>query len=111
MHMPANVNYKIFPYWLWLGWEIIKSSLDVTLRVWGVKPVSPVMKEIGTLQQTETGYAVYGNSITLTPGTVTVDIDAVNKKIIVHALSPKAMNDLETGKMDRKVAAIINGKS
>jgi multicomponent Na+:H+ antiporter subunit E len=43
----------------------------------------------------------YANSITLTPGTVSVDVDGDN--ILVHAISIEAAADVERGDMNRRV--------
>ena len=48
---------------------------------------------------------IYANSITLTPGTVTLSTE--DNKLLVHALDIKFMRDLEDGTMDRKVGEII----
>ena len=45
------------------------------------------------------------NSITLTPGTITMDI--ANGEFVVHAVSDKVANDLLTGEMERRVAHVF----
>ena len=63
-------------YWIWLGREIIKSNIDVACRILNpALPISPTLFTIRSGQQTELGRVTYANSITLVPGTVTVDID------------------------------------
>jgi multicomponent Na+:H+ antiporter subunit E len=49
----------------------------------------------------ELGRVIYANSITLTPGTVSINID--EDEIWVHALTKETAADLETGEMDRRV--------
>ena len=66
--------------------------------------VNPSVIEVKATQETELGQVIYANSITLTPGTVTIDID--KDIIIVHALTLKAAEDLESGDMDRRVTAL-----
>ena len=44
---------------------------------------------------------IYGNSITLTPGTLTVEVDQDN--LFVHALCDSSLNELEVGEMDKRV--------
>ena len=55
-------------------------------------------------QKTEVGRVIYANSITLTPGTVSVDLD--DESVMVHALSSEGVESLEEGEMDRRVRAI-----
>ena len=45
---------------------------------------------------------VYANSITLTPGTITLDVQ--DDKFLVHALTDEAAADLDSGEMDRRVS-------
>ena len=49
--------------------------------------------------------ATYANSITLTPGTITVDTDRHHHWIMVHALTADGVAGLESGDMDRRVTA------
>ncbi|MGB7206276.1 MAG: Na+/H+ antiporter subunit E, partial [Anderseniella sp.] len=55
-------------------------------------------------QKTEIGQVIYGNSITLTPGTITVDIE--NGELLVHALTQAGADGVKAGDMDRRVAAL-----
>ena len=50
------------------------------------------------------GTAVYANSITLTPGTISTSVEA--GRILVHALSSDGIDELEQGAMDRRVSGI-----
>ena len=59
-------------------------------------------------QKTDLAKVIYANSITLTPGTITLDVR--DDKFLVHALSDEAAADLDTGEMDRRVSA-MEGKS
>ena len=57
-------------------------------------------------QKSELGKVIYANSITLTPGTVSIDIDG--SYISVHALTRDFAADLRTGDMDRRVTNFVN---
>ena len=73
----------------------------------------PEWFEVPATQRTAAGLVTYANSITLTPGTVTVDInsgDAGQSVFLVHALHPDFGDDVRSGEMDRRVTA-IEGKS
>jgi multicomponent Na+:H+ antiporter subunit E len=55
-------------------------------------------------QQTELCQAIYANSITLTPGTVTIDLK--DGSLLVHALREEAAIDLLQGEMDARVVRV-----
>jgi multicomponent Na+:H+ antiporter subunit E len=50
------------------------------------------------------GKVIYANSITLTPGTIAIDL--IEDEIIVHALLSQGVEVLETGEMDRRVTLL-----
>ena len=54
--------------------------------------------------KSDLGLVIYANSITLTPGTIAVDVEP--GEILVHALSAAAAKDLEGGEMDRRVSQV-----
>ena len=86
----------------WLIWAVIKSSLEVTRLILSRDmKIHPCIMQVHATQTTDLARAVYANSITLTPGTVTVDIEG--DCITVHALTEAAAADLATGDMDRRV--------
>ena len=102
---PIHLTMRAFLYWPWLIVEIIKANINVARVILRRKmPINPSLVEVKATQETELGQVVYANSITLTPGTVTVAID---KDIMtVHALTAGAAEDLESGKMDRRVTSM-----
>ncbi|MBF0623130.1 MAG: Na+/H+ antiporter subunit E, partial [Magnetococcales bacterium] len=86
----------------WLMWEVIKANWDVTKLILQKDPkISPTIFRLPTSQHTELGMVIYANSITLTPGTVTMEIDG--KELVIHALTQEAAEGLQTGYMDREV--------
>ena len=102
---PIHLAWRVVLYWFWLGWEIVKANLDVARRVIDPKlPIHPVLIRLKTSQKSELGQVIYANSITLTPGTVSVDVEGTT--IVVHALSDKASRDLATGAMNRRVCRV-----
>ena len=93
---------KFLYFLLWLAGEVVKSSIDVARLVW--KPalkLSPVVFRIQTNRQSKLGKVTYVNSITLTPGTVAVDIE--DQTITVHALRQQTADDLQTGNMEKRI--------
>ena len=102
---PIHLGWRVVTYWVWLTWEIVKSNIDVARRIVDPKlPIDPVLVRVKTSQRTELGQVIYANSITLTPGTVSVQVaDGV---ILVHAVASEMADDLEDGAMDRRVTGM-----
>ncbi|WP_018625430.1 Na+/H+ antiporter subunit E [Kangiella aquimarina] len=99
---PLQISRRIFAYWMWLLKEIIQSNIQVIKRIWsGPKSISPVVMQLKMSQQTDMGKTIYGNSVTLTPGTVTLDIE--DDVMTVYALTYDSIQYLQGGEMDRRV--------
>ena len=100
---PIEYTLKaVFIYWPWLLKEIFFSALAVSKIILSKNmQISPTLSKIKSTQQTDFGKTVFANSITLTPGTLSVEIS--NDKIEVHALTKSGIEELKVGKMDRKV--------
>ena len=60
-----------------------------------------------TSQKTSVGVVTYANSITLTPGTISVDVR--HDEILVHALTQAGAEGLIEGEMDRRVTRFEGG--
>ncbi|MGJ8692520.1 MAG: Na+/H+ antiporter subunit E [Thalassotalea sp.] len=102
---PMYLTRNIFGYYCWLIKEIIQSNISVVKHIWlGNKSLSPTLKKIKIGQKTDMGKVIYANSITLSPGTVAIDI--LDDEIIVHALMYKDIATLETGEMSRRVSLL-----
>jgi multicomponent Na+:H+ antiporter subunit E len=106
-----------FRYWLrtaaympWLMWQVLLANIDVLKRVWkpGKLDIDPQMIRVPHELRTAYGVATYMNSITLTPGTVTVDVG--EDELLVHALTTEAAEDLQSGEMHRRVKHVEGGK-
>ena len=92
-------------FWGWLSRRIIRSNLDVTRRIWAPgRTISPTVVRIKSSQKSALGKVIYANSITLTPGTVTLSIEG--EDILVHALTRKDAETLQQGEMDRRVTEL-----
>jgi len=97
---PIHLGWRVPVYWTWLFWEIVKANIDVAKRIINPRmPISPILITLKTSQATDFGQVIYANSITLTPGTVSLRID--KDTIEVHALSEELAADLAKGTMDR----------
>nr|VFK03756.1 MAG: multisubunit sodium/proton antiporter, MrpE subunit [Candidatus Kentron sp. H]VFK05296.1 MAG: multisubunit sodium/proton antiporter, MrpE subunit [Candidatus Kentron sp. H]VFK08539.1 MAG: multisubunit sodium/proton antiporter, MrpE subunit [Candidatus Kentron sp. H] len=104
IHMHIRL-LRYYLYWIWLIGEIIKSSIDVCRRVLDPKcQISPIMVQIRGSQKTDVGRVNYANSITRTPGTVTIDVQ--KNYFLVHALTGEIAASLQAGEMDRRVSTL-----
>jgi len=93
---------KLIIYFFWLLREIIVSNLKVCLYiVTPNKKINPEIIKIKSSQNSEFANVLYANSITLTPGTVTIDVDKNN--FTVHTLDTQFKESLEKNIMDKKI--------
>lgn len=99
---PFHLAFSVPLYWLWLIKEMVKSGLTVTRVVWSPgHSITPNFAWIPATQECDLGRTILANSITLTPGTVCVDIQ--RKRIFIHALEQASIDDLQQGAMDSRV--------
>lgn len=104
---PIHITWRTVMYWPWLAWEIVKANIDVAMVILNPKlPIQPKVLKIKGSQETELGHVMYANSITLTPGTVTLKLEDGDMEI--HALTESAAKGLLTGDMDVRVHGIEN---
>ena len=96
---------RLVTYIPWLVKEIVISNLDVAKRIWQKDmPISPTIATVQASQKTALGLVLHANSITLTPGTLSIDVD--DGAIEVHALAAESLGPLHEGEMDRRVAKL-----
>lgn len=92
-------------YWLWLLREIVVSSLEVARLI--LTPsllISPTVVVLKSEAQTEVGQVILGNSITLSPGTVTLDLH--EGQLLIHCLTRESASELQNGEANRRAAAL-----
>lgn len=104
---PLLLTLKLPAFYAWLIKEIILANILVVKHIWlGNKSILPTMTTIKAHQKTDIGKVIYANSITLTPGTVTVALEG--DQLMVHALLRKSIANLEAGEMDRRITGLEN---
>lgn len=92
-------------YWAWLLKEIATSAIDVARIILDPRmPITPLVVKLNAEPVGPIGQAVLGNSITLTPGTVTLDIS--DNQLTVHCLTQGGADLLLAGEMNRRAAAL-----
>ena len=101
-------NYKIIKYIPWLFWQVLISGLYVTRLVFSRNlKLSPEFITLDTPGKRDVFYAMFANSITMTPGTVTLLINDKQGNVVAHAISAKAASELKSGAMARKVDEVL----
>lgn len=99
--------WRMILYLPWLILAIIKANIQVAGIILKPRmPVDPVMLHFETKLSKRVSLVTLANSITLTPGTITVELE--ENKYIVHSLVRGCAGDLETGLMQNKVARIFD---
>ncbi|MFP4212971.1 MAG: Na+/H+ antiporter subunit E [Desulfohalobiaceae bacterium] len=96
---------RLMLYLVYLLWQIIKSGVYVAYVILHPKmPIRPILVRFQSQQPNVLAKVILGNSITLTPGTLTVQIDG--EKFTVHALTEDTEASLVSGEMEFKVARL-----
>ena len=89
---PFRLIVRLLRYHGFLAREVLLANLDVAQRILlPSKSISPRFIDVEVPQRTDLGRVIYANSITLTPGTISVDV--ANGEILVHALSRSGAED------------------
>lgn len=96
---------RLTVYLVWLVGEIIKSGVYVAYVVLHPKmPIEPMLVRFTSKQPNVLARVILGNSITLTPGTITLDIEG--SLFTVHALTRDTEEGLVNGEMETRVAKL-----
>lgn len=103
--VPVQLRLSLIAYWGWLGREVFKSAIAVSKVILAREmPISQQLIAVPCTQKTEMGHVIFANSITLTPGTVTVE--AGNGRFLVHALTEDFAAQEGFTEMDKRVTAV-----
>jgi multicomponent Na+:H+ antiporter subunit E len=122
--LPFDKFGRLLKYIPWELWQIVLANLDVAYRVlhpksfergrpegsmFGVGPVDPRIIEFETTLRSDFALVTMANSITLTPGTITIIVDPPIGKFWVHAIA-KSPGDalLVDQEMQTRVAKVYN---
>jgi multicomponent Na+:H+ antiporter subunit E len=91
-------------YLAWLLWQIVQANLHVARLVFQPRRIAPCVLKVPVSQASDFARATYANSVTLTPGTVSLMLD--RDVLTVHALDRHAADELLGGEMGRRVCAL-----
>lgn len=99
---------RIVWYLCYLVKEIFVSAFRTIHFIWSpVEEVEPQLVSFRSKLRTKAGRVVLADSITMTPGTITVDI--AEDKLLVHALDATMAEGLEDSRMERNIAKVEGG--
>ena len=100
-HNPIIYSWRLPVYWAWLTWQIIIANVQVAAAALKPGKVRPQIVEVPVGCQSAVGNVTYANSVTLTPGTVTLLLE--RNMLSAHALLDASAESLKTGEMERWV--------
>ena len=100
-----GTSIRLIRYTPWLIGQVFSSAIHVTKLIWGSPDkVSPAIAKINVKDVPASSRVLYANSITLTPGTLSVDLD--ESEVTVHALHRSSIEELQEGQMEKKITGI-----
>lgn len=104
--LPLHLFVRLPSYLVWLCREIVTANID-TAKIILFGRVKPEIFTVRASQRSDAAMVTYANSITLTPGTVTIEVGGADERqFLVHALNSDFGDDVRSGDMDRRCAAL-----
>lgn len=105
---PLHMSIGLPSYVLWLAGEIGKAALTVARLVWTPHLVlRPSVDKVPADGMTPLTQVIYANSITLTPGTLSIAVD--DESILVHSLQTSGIAALHEGAMRGRAHRLESG--
>lgn len=102
---PFHLSLRLLSFIPWVVWQIVKANVDVTRLILSPRlPIDPRLVRIKATQRSEIGRVIHANTITITPGTVSLDVRG--DTILVHALTAEAASADSSGMIDRRVSRL-----
>ncbi len=101
-HNPVLFSWRLPLYWLWLVWQIVVTNINVARLILSPGRIHPRMLSVPVPHKTAVAKVAYANSVTLTPGTVSLLL--TEKELTVHALDIGSARELEAGTMAERIA-------
>ena len=112
-HSPFVPKFRLWGnillYLPWLFFKIVQSSLHLSkLILHPALPIDPRLIQVQTKLGHHAAVVLLGNSITLTPGTITAEVE--RNKLIVHAMDEVSGEAVTSGRMESKIAEVFKGE-
>jgi multicomponent Na+:H+ antiporter subunit E len=103
------LRLRIVWYFLWLLGRILQSGFHLSVLILHpALPIDPKLIRYRTKLRTEASIVLLGNSITLTPGTITVEVDS--QDLVVHAMDDKSADDVTSQRIEQQMAGLFGEK-
>lgn len=107
-YLTGRQALRLLAYIPFLVIEIVKAAIGVAEKVIDPRmPIDPLVITYRVPFTRQVSIVALANSITLTPGTLTVDVDGRN--LTVHALGGEFADDLVQGELARRVGHVFEG--
>jgi multicomponent Na+:H+ antiporter subunit E len=103
------LRLRIVWYFLWLVGRILQSGFHLSVLILHpALPIDPKLIRYRTRLSEESGIVLLGNSITLTPGTITVELNS--QDLVVHAMDDKSAHDVTSLRLEQQIAGLFGEK-
>ncbi|MCA9576072.1 MAG: Na+/H+ antiporter subunit E [Polyangiales bacterium] len=100
---PFELTLRVLVFIPWLVREIVMANLQMARVVLSPRlRIQPHLIRVPASQRTPVGLAIHANTITITPGTISLDVR--DGTILVHALTEAAASEDGSGDIDRKIS-------
>ena len=102
--------FRIPGYLLWLLYQILLSNIHVLKLAFSARPtekIDPSIVRIKTKLKTDFGRFILANSITLTPGTITIDVQ--DDELLIHSITEHTASGVKDDAMERKISKVFEG--
>jgi multicomponent Na+:H+ antiporter subunit E len=104
-----NPRWRIVWYFPWLVGRILQSGFHLSfLILHPALPIDPKVILYRTNLQEGAGIVLLGNSITLTPGTITAEVNS--QDLVIHAMDDKSAENLMSRQLEKQIARLFVGK-
>ena len=100
--------FMLIVYIFFLAIEVVKSNLNIITLIWSKKEVEPKIKHFNVSIKSKFLRVIFANSITLTPGTITIDLK--QDEYIVHALRGEYIEDIEQSRLCKMLKKMEGSK-
>lgn len=101
--MPFEINVRLLRFIPWLVWEVLLANIQMAKLILSPKlKTRPHLIRVAAPQRTSLGRVIYANTITITPGTIALDIH--DDVILVHALSDEMASKDDAGATSKIVS-------
>ncbi len=105
----AILRLRIVWYFLWLVGRILQSGFHLSVLILHpALPIDPKLIRYRTKLREEAGIVLLGNSITLTPGTITAELNS--QDMVVHAMDDKSAHDVTSLRLEQQIADLFGEK-